>query len=703
MPLFAVSPERLNQRLPLAATTPSDLGDTPKGFRNHRATASDVQSKVTVFNNLTRESSSQKLASGEALKRALMGREEAEQELYSTRTQLNESRDRERRVGERLDSMFEELATFKERQAHEKQVYEKELRKAKKEAYKASSATVNFHEDLKTAKGELKSAKEELKTEKTARANAEQACFEMEYRLAGMTEEVGMLREKVRVMKETKESEEYTVANMAEEVGMLQEKLRIMEESKPTEELTPAGMTEEAQMLKEKVKELEQTKEADGDTLAAMAEELETLREKVKLMEEADKVVEKPKMTQEDMDAWWAEPSRLDQSNMRSPTLRTTRARKNRFARKSSVGTEFPKEWQYPRRDTFNPYAEDDDEPEDILDNEDEMDYESIITELKAELRRERRWKDKAEDMVHFLNMECQFKLCSCRIAESKGERYVYDYEYDNMLQAQKQANQDAEKSQHDTAATSGGQGVQQPFEPLVELPDKTAEDKENVDPEAIEDMPSILPGDPPQPFISLEPREESPTSHRHRKPLEPLEASRLDALHITLKSPSPQPPPGIPETSSLETPQAPPTPLADSPPQSPTFSPLPIRIPTSFATPSANSSRPLVQLTPHPVAPHTTAGPERTFFTPSRNTTNTTTMTVPLALAADDVFSPAAGATPISRAQALEQIRARRDRARSVVLNGVEMRRGVSGPGTPRTGGRSGERRDVSAPAGKC
>ncbi|KAJ5945483.1 hypothetical protein N7516_005651 [Penicillium verrucosum] len=54
---------------------------------------------------------------------------------------------------------------------------------------------------------------------------------------------------------------------------------------------------------------------------------------------------------------------------------------------------------------------------------------------MKEELDFERRRRVAAEDMVHFLNIECQFERCSCRLAESQGRRYIYDAEYYHKFQ----------------------------------------------------------------------------------------------------------------------------------------------------------------------------------------------------------------------------------------------------------------------------
>src|SRR5206468_11260877 len=43
-------------------------------------------------------------------------------------------------------------------------------------------------------------------------------------------------------------------------------------------------------------------------------------------------------------------------------------------------------------------------------------DLEDQLLDLRAELRWERTLRERADDMVHFLQMECQFKMCACRI-----------------------------------------------------------------------------------------------------------------------------------------------------------------------------------------------------------------------------------------------------------------------------------------------
>lgn len=50
---------------------------------------------------------------------------------------------------------------------------------------------------------------------------------------------------------------------------------------------------------------------------------------------------------------------------------------------------------------------------------------------LQQELTSEKRLRERAQDQIEFMKMECQFQCCSCRIAELKGANYVHDNTYE--------------------------------------------------------------------------------------------------------------------------------------------------------------------------------------------------------------------------------------------------------------------------------
>ncbi|KAF9695588.1 hypothetical protein EKO04_006472 [Ascochyta lentis] len=55
---------------------------------------------------------------------------------------------------------------------------------------------------------------------------------------------------------------------------------------------------------------------------------------------------------------------------------------------------------------------------------------------LQQELAAERRYRARAEDQIEFMKMECQFQCCSCRIAENKSRVYVHDNSYAAQMKA---------------------------------------------------------------------------------------------------------------------------------------------------------------------------------------------------------------------------------------------------------------------------
>ncbi|KAE8362284.1 hypothetical protein BDV27DRAFT_131738 [Aspergillus caelatus] len=199
--LNPLSPERLNQQtFPNSPTLPNDVRNMQRKPRG----LSDVQAKVAYLNNLSRgnspaASSTQPSAgSSAALQRAILGREEAESALANVSVQLSEAQSRERRISERLESLLEELQTAKTRQAHERAVFEKEIRKARKEAFRAGSVLVKAQEELKQARFETKVLKDEVQSEREAKEKAKQEAFERAYTLAGLMEEIEVLKGRLR-------------------------------------------------------------------------------------------------------------------------------------------------------------------------------------------------------------------------------------------------------------------------------------------------------------------------------------------------------------------------------------------------------------------------------------------------------------------------------------------------------------------------
>lgn len=390
-PLFPLSPERVNGSRPpynghLSTSTshpefgkpslttsmgpadpfifnPSSPKSPSKHSRNNSSTSDAlVQGMVARFDGLTVRD--YKASSELAVKRAEMAREMAElerdklkremgtreEELRKTkeegrklRKEIEDGRERERKVSKRVDVLMVfilihslekflanvrqgELHRTKEMHDHAIGVYEKEVKKSRKEAFKTSSSLVKVQEELKATRNSLRITQSGFESEKLKSSKREQEAFTAQYQLVGLQEELEKAHELIKIIEE------------------------------------------ERNTLKTSLHEEEVARIAAEGMIALPA------------MEDGD---------EED----------LLNSPRKSP-------------QKSPWKTS---------RETY-------------IDSEDK---ENIMpkkaVELKAlheELILERRLRERAQEQVEFMKMECQFECCSCRIAEKSGQAFVHDDSY---------------------------------------------------------------------------------------------------------------------------------------------------------------------------------------------------------------------------------------------------------------------------------
>ncbi|RMY63746.1 hypothetical protein D0863_10323 [Hortaea werneckii] len=225
-----------------------------RGF-GHGRTNSDVQGLVKRFEHLDvrdkEAESKERMKRHEAeLKRAMIAREEAEsdvrrfrEEVRRLRKERDDGGDRERRVARRLETVMvsldiiafrpsadtkitqDELAHAKESHASQHAIYEKELRKARKEAFKSSSAVLKLQEELKSTRNSLRATQSGFDMEKQKVERRQQETFEAQYQLASVQEELDKLRTHLRIVEEEREAlktnlKEEEVARIAAE-GMI--------------------------------------------------------------------------------------------------------------------------------------------------------------------------------------------------------------------------------------------------------------------------------------------------------------------------------------------------------------------------------------------------------------------------------------------------------------------------------------------------
>jgi len=335
----------------------------------------------------------------------------------------------------------------------------------------------------------------------------------------------------------------------------------------------------------------------------------------------------------------------------------------------------------------------------------DDLSENDELAKLKEELRRENKWRIEAQDLIKFMNIECQFGHCSCQIAKSQGRTYVYDDRYDSKTTLLKgRRKKQPSKSERPPA----------PATPPTQLQRSQQEVKTQADVPA-DSRPG--PADV-EPLIEFSPTTGTfrtiPSPARQPPTTRPTPSCNISQDLLALAPPlNPIPLSGSPSLLDLGDLD----PTVDSsgnlPTDRPSLSPTttttnPIDPPIEHI--AFHALPPLRNFTPSPTpdTPSTPPPAFPAFSLPQRPQTIsriiTTTTTIPLA----DPFSPAAPrdmgvrdrnmkdmkempyspASTMTREQALEQIRQRRGRARSIAAGSATARKVVLDV-----------RRDISAP----
>ena len=419
----------------------------------------------------------------------------------------------------------EESRRTKETHAHSQTLYEKEVRRARKEAFKSSSTLVKLQQELKSARNQ--------------------------YTL--MREEVDVQRRKVEEKEKETFSAQYQLVELQEEIETLERQMKAVEE--------------ERDALKTSLKEEEVARIAAEGRIAL--------------------------------------PVSKDGDEFASPKRKSHLVKTESF--KENVDPEVSAE-------------------------QDEL------VALNEEIRMEKKIRQRAEEQIHFMKMECQFQCCSCRIAESQGVEYIHD---DSFKEAIQKALTSCQPSPSDQSSD--------PF----------------LDPRPTSSRQPAFELDESEPLIKF-----SPTTGTFYK------ASSPQKQTITTQFLSSPPTP----TDHLTASPQPPPPLR---PSTPPLQQEKSSIPSTHHLPTISTPfhRPL------PIPPFGSK-------TTQTHAIKTTTTTVPLIGTPVSVahlpFSPD---STMTREQALEQIRVRRGRARSAAAGQETPRRPIVA---------AAERRDLSAPAGR-
>ncbi|UNI19928.1 hypothetical protein JDV02_006070 [Purpureocillium takamizusanense] len=241
-PLQAATPDRVNQR----------RESVMSALRNEGRDSS-VHDKISQFNNLSVAMQSKQLerrTADAALKRAMVGREEAEAEIRRLKEEmrllqkaLQEGKERERRVGERLETVMENYGRAKETHAHTQALWEKEIRRARKENFKTQSNVVKIQEDLKSARSAVKILEENLEREKERSRTREQEAFTARYQIVGVQEQLEQALERIKLVEQERDA--FKTAAKNEEVARIaaEGRLPLPKTEDPTDEFASPKKT----------------------------------------------------------------------------------------------------------------------------------------------------------------------------------------------------------------------------------------------------------------------------------------------------------------------------------------------------------------------------------------------------------------------------------------------------------------------------
>jgi hypothetical protein len=85
-------------------------------------------------------------------------------------------------------------------------LWEKEIRRARKESFKSQSVLVKLQEELKAARNSMKTAQAELEQEKQRSMKREQEAFAARYQLVGVQEELSQVQEQIKLVEQERDA-----------------------------------------------------------------------------------------------------------------------------------------------------------------------------------------------------------------------------------------------------------------------------------------------------------------------------------------------------------------------------------------------------------------------------------------------------------------------------------------------------------------
>lgn len=364
-PLRQTSPERLNQlRLPHSPLVSANVNENVESHPRRGSDmtmAADVKAKIAFLNSLSNSHHGSNTAinsfaiaaspTRSPVKSAFNSPTKTHSRANSTisiptdasdvtslvqslHAQLEQSRNRERLVAERVESMMEQLANAHTRARYEQQHSDKEVKSMKKQVHKAELALIRCQAELEEARKEQEGFKMRADHERQAKEKSRQEAFERARTLASNIEELEVVKRERDLL--TSENEALKSVQSSMQLG----------------------------------------------TITAAAAHLREAGVQVKL-----------DTTDQDASTSGERGSHLC-DKCGNPDI------------------------------SLPDYSESE-----------------TVQELQEELAWVRSQLEREEALVHFMNMQCQFRSCPCRMADKAGVRFVHDHAYDRRQQERARAN----------------------------------------------------------------------------------------------------------------------------------------------------------------------------------------------------------------------------------------------------------------------
>ncbi|KAL7934889.1 hypothetical protein V8C35DRAFT_300085 [Trichoderma chlorosporum] len=401
-PLQMVTPDRVNQRRDTLFGNLRSQGASADALSGRDSTVHD---KISQFNNMSMQARQQeRKTSDAALKRAMLGREEAEAEMRrirdearALRQEIEEGKERERRVGERLETVMENYGRAKETHAHTQALWEKEIRRARKENFKAQSTIVKLQEDVKAARASTQLIEETLQHEKDRNRAREEQNLKAQATISQLQEDVKAAQSMVKLVEESLQAErerrrareeqnvkaQSAISQLQEDVDAAQAMTRVVEESLQTEREKSRAREQETFEAKYQASNLQDQLEQALSRLKLVEQERDAYKVAAKNEEVARLAAEgRIPLPVEEADDEFASPPRKRRigSTIRCKDPRVSLSTMEVV---SSAASELE------------------------------------IEQLTEQLQWERQRADRAQEMIEFMQAECQMHCCPC----SKSKR----------------------------------------------------------------------------------------------------------------------------------------------------------------------------------------------------------------------------------------------------------------------------------------